>query len=228
MPDTDLALLNFVQNMSTKITAAPTDYGLVAADATALADALALYSSALTACEPSVRSRPAVSTKNFTRDALKNQVRLVAKKVTADPSVTDAQRIELGLNVRAQNQPINRPGVRPGTDIIGVDGAVVSMNIHDSASSSKRGKPAGAVAAWVYSFVGTEYPADPNEWKFEGSVTKGKFDVTFDSELPSGTQVWVCAAWINAKQESGPPSVPITTNVQYAGAISGAAMKVAA
>jgi len=228
IPDGDKALLNFVRNMSQKITAAPSDYGLLPADASALADDLAAYSTALAVCEPSVRSMPAVSRKNDLRTALKNKVRRLAKKVDADENVTDAQRMELGLNVRRQAQPISRPAVAPGTEVIDVNGPVVSVSIHDSASSTKRGKPAGTIGARLYSFVGRAYPADPAQWKFEGETTKGKFDVTFDNTLPAGTQVWICTAWLNPKLEAGPLSVPVTTNLQYAGAIAGATMKVAA
>jgi hypothetical protein len=57
--------------------------------------------------------------------------------------------------------------------------------------------------------------------------TKARYEITFDSALPGGTQVWVCAARINAKQDAGPASVPITTNLQGVGA-SASAMKIAA
>jgi hypothetical protein len=82
---------------------------------------------------------------------------------------------------------------------------------------NKRGKPDGAVAAWVYSFVGTNYPADPSQWDFQGATTKSTHEIVFPDTVASGAQVWICAAWINAKQEPGPASVPITTNVQGGG-----------
>ena len=119
--------------------------------------------------------------------------------------------------------------MQPAVDVIRVSGRTVSLNVHDSASSLKRGKPAGATAAWVYSFVGENYPSDPTLWNFEGATTRPKFDILFPSTVAGGAQVWVCAAWINAKQEAGPTSVPITTNLPGGGAISGdGTMKIAA
>ena len=79
------------------------------------------------------------------------------------------------------------------------------------------GKPDGAVAAWVYSFVGTNYPTDPTEWDFQGATTRSTHEIVFPDSVANGAQVWICAAWINAKQEAGPVSVPITTNVQGGG-----------
>ena len=79
----------------------------------------------------------------------------------------------------------------------------------------------------MYSFVGMDYPSDPTAWNFEGSTTKPKFDIVFPNTVAGGTQVWVCAAWSNAKQQTGPVSVPITTNLQ-GGGMSAPAMKIGA
>ncbi|MCC6423213.1 MAG: hypothetical protein IT447_07005 [Phycisphaerales bacterium] len=88
----------------------------------------------------------------------------------------------------------------------------------DSAVSNKRGKPAGATAAWVWTFVGTNYPTDPAAWQFQGSATKARHEITFSDSVASGQPVWIRCAWINAKQETGPMSLPITTNIQGGGA----------
>jgi hypothetical protein len=112
-------------------------------------------------------------------------------------------------------------GVAPGMDVVSVANRTVTVHVHDSANSNKRGKPAGATAAYVYSFVGAEYPADASAWTFEGATTKPRFQVGFPSTVAGGTQVWLCAAWVNAKQEAGPTSVPITTTLQGGGAAAG-------
>jgi hypothetical protein len=81
----------------------------------------------------------------------------------------------------------------------------------------------------VYSFVGENYPSDPTLWNFEGATTKPKFQILFPSTMTGGTQVWVTAAWINAKQQAGPLSVPITTTLQGGGTTSQTAnIKIAA
>jgi hypothetical protein len=113
-------------------------------------------------------------------------------------------------------------------DIVSTANRTVTISVHDSAGSTKRGRPAGTAAAWVYSFVGTSYPSDPTGWTFEGATTKPKVQVVFPNTIPGGTQVWVCAAWVNAKQQAGPTSVPISTNLQGGGTNVTPAMKLAA
>jgi hypothetical protein len=113
--------------------------------------------------------------------------------------------------------------VAPGTDVVSVVARTVTVHVHDTASSSKRGKPAGAVAAWVYTYVGSEYPSDLAAWEFQGATTRATHQITFADTLPAGQQVWIRAAWINAKQQAGPLSQPITTNLQGGGSLPEAA-----
>ena len=225
---TDAEIASGSANFSTKITATPTVFGLVAAQAVLYAAVNSTYQSAFTAAiTPATRTKGTISSKNDAKKAVRTMASDFAKIIDGTPTVTNQQKIDLGLSVRMTPAPIPRPGVRPGMDVVSVNGRTVSAHIHDSASSNKRGKPAGTTAAWVYSFVGTEYPSDPIAWNFEGATTKAKFDIVFPSTLPGGTQVWVCAAWINGKQQAGPVSVPISSYLQGGGA-SAETMKVAA
>ena len=41
---------------------------------------------------------------------------------------------------------------------------------HSGADSTTRRKPGGTTGAFVYSFVGDDYPSDPTTWQFEGVV----------------------------------------------------------
>jgi len=225
---TDAEMASGSANFSTRITATPTAYGLVAAQAISYAAVNAIYQTTYTtAITPVTRTKGAVEAKNQAKVNLKAAASDLAKIIDGTPTVTNQQKIDLGLSIRFTPSPIPAPSVRPGMDIVSVANRTVKVHIHDSASSTKRGKPAGTTAAWVYSFVGAEYPADPTAWNFEGSTTRAKFEVVFPNTVAGGTQVWVCAAWINGKQEAGPVSVPITTNLQ-GGGMSSSTMKIAA
>jgi len=229
LPSQESKLVTWSNTFGNLIQISPTDYGLVAAQATNYQTLNNSFVTLYNAANGDGTRTPAILiSKGEAKAALKANARLLAGIIQKCPIVTNEQRSALGLTVHASPSPIPRPGVRPGMDLVSVNGRTVTAHIHDSASSSKRGKPAGATAAWVYSFVGTDYPSDPTEWNFEGSTTKAKFDIVFPNTVAGGTQVWVCAAWINGKQQSGPPSTPITTNLQGGGTSAGAAMKVAA
>jgi len=227
IPVKDSLLVPFSTNFNDRIVASPLVFQLSAPQAAAYtalhAPYVAAYNAMMAARADGTRSQSLTATKDSTKLGLLNYARQLYSFVQSNKSVTDANKILLGIHLRVIPAPIPRPAVRPGMDIISVSGRTVSVNIPDSASSTKRGKPAGTEAAWVYSFVGAEYPSDPSQWNFEGATTKAKFNITFPNTVAGGTQVWVTAAWINAKQEAGPTSVPITTNLQGGGAASAGA-----
>lgn len=215
---TDAGLYSGAQAFSTKILASPALYGLNATQAQAFTPLMTAYSTAYLAVkDPSTRTRGKVAAKNQARANLKAMASDLAKIIDATPAVTDQQKIDLGLNVRKPPSPIPAPAVRPAMDLVSVVTRTVTVHIHDSASKTKRGKPAGTVAAFVYTFVGDNYPSDPTTWQFQGPATKAIFSIVFPDSVAGGAQVWVCAAWVNRRGDTGPVSVPISTNVQGGG-----------
>src|SRR5688572_9679270 len=122
LPNKDAALLAWSLNFSTRITATPTAYGLVAADATAYAALHTNFATTMAAVDPDERNKIATAAKNTARLALKTSARLLAKRVEGTASVTDAQKLELGLNVRAMPSPIPPPATAPIISITSVMG----------------------------------------------------------------------------------------------------------
>ena len=231
IPLKDSLLVPFSTNFNDRIVATPATFALSAAQATAytaLHDPyVAAYNAMMASRADGTRSQSLTNTKDTTKLALLNYARQLYTFVQSNNSVTQADKILLGIHLKVIPAPIPRPGVTPAVDVIGVSGRTVQLNVHDSASSTKRGKPLGTTAAWVYSFVGENYPADPLAWTFEGATTRPRFDILFPSTVAGGSQVWVCAAWINPRQQAGPTSVPITTNLPGGGSMT-ETMKIAA
>jgi hypothetical protein len=217
LPNKDAALLAWSLNFSTRITATPTAYGLVAGDATSYATLHTAYATALAACDPDERNKIVIATKNTARTALKVSARLLAKRVEGTATVTDAQKLELGLNVRAMPSPIPPPANAPGIGIVGVAGNVVKVRLFDPADAATRGKPAGVYGASLFSFVGTAAPTDIGQWKFEGNTGRTRRVVEFDNTVAAGARVWLTAFWFNGRKQSGPAATPVSTNVQGGG-----------
>lgn len=214
----EIELYNGSQNFAQKIVLAPAMYGLTQQTADMYASANNYWRSTFDACRnPQTRTQVLISTKNAARDEIRRRSSLLAKIIEGTASVTDTQKLELGLSVRKTPAPIPAPTDRPAVDVVSVNGRTVTMRIHDSASSTKRGKPAGATAAMVYTFVGETYPTDLAAWRLEGAATKADYAVTFSGQVPGGQQVWIRAAWVNRRQESGPVSDPVTTYLQGGG-----------
>jgi hypothetical protein len=214
LPTSDSELLTWSLNFSTLITATPTAYGLVAAQATAYAALQTAYSTAFTtAIDPKTRTTGAVAAKNAARTPLKASSRSLGKMVDANLTVTDQQRRDLGLTVKVQPSPVPAPTDAPGLDVVSVSAWTAKIKLHDTATGKKRGKPAGVSGASVFSYVGATPPTDIGAWKFEGNTGKTTVDVVFSNTLAPGAKVWLTGFWFNSRKESGPACTPVGANL---------------
>ena len=218
LPDRDATLLTWATSASGFITSTPTAYGLTSTIATGFSAVLASYSTALEAVAPGVRNKMSVLTKNTAKAALKTNIRAWARIVEGTASVTNAQKAQLGLNVRAHPSPIPAPAAAPALDVISVIGRTIKVRLHD-AGGTGRGKPAGVNGAAVLSYTGTTPPTDLGDWKLEGLASKTLFDVVFPGTLAPGATVWLSSYWFNERKQAGPACTPVS--VMF-GAASGA------
>lgn len=203
--DADLATMS--ANLSTKISATPTAFGLTAAQATAFAALNTAYATAYaTAIDPTTRTKANIAAKDTARANLigaVNGIRDINRFVQATRSVSDAQKIELGLPVYKSRSPINPPTDYPTVSVEKVVGRTAYLRLM-TPGSERRGRPAGVQGAIVLSFTGTTPPADPQEWRTEGLTTKTIFPVVFPPSTPAGALVWVSAAWYSPRGQAGP------------------------
>lgn len=210
---TDAELYTGSQNFSTKITASPVSFGLVAAQATAYASLNSVWAAAyLLAVDPETRTRGAIAAKNQARADVRKMASDLAKLIDGTATVSDAQRLDLGLNVRATAAPIPAPSQAPHLDVVGRSGTTVTIKLHDGTASRRR-KPAGVKGASLFSHVGSggaTPPAELADWKFEGNTTRTKVGVQFDAALAPGTVVWLCAFWFNPRAQAGPGCTPVS------------------
>lgn len=222
IPSTDTGLLAWSLNFQTLIAASPAAYGLTGAQVAAYQALHLAYAAALAACDPTVRSRSTVAVKNAARTDLKKSLKLLVSVINGQVTVTDGQKIELGLNVRAMPSPISAPALPPGLSVVSVVAWTVRIKLYDRNSSGKRGKPAGVNGASVFSFVGAEPPSDISAWKFEQNTGHTSMDLAFPSTIAPGTKVWLTGFWFNGRKQNGPACTPVSTNLQ-GGSVSMAA-----
>lgn len=221
LPTTDDGLLSFASNFSALLLANHKQYDISESLANQYAAMFEDYRTNLaTARAPETRGDATILAKDIAKKALIAQTRLIGRTIGNNMKITDTQRQALGLTIRkTQPTPIPPPSVAPGIDLVSVAGRTVTVRMHDSASIGKRKRPAGTVGAWVYTHVGPEYPSDPAAWTFEGATSRNEMSINFPDSVPAGSQVWIRAAWVGTRQEIGPLSVPITTHLQYGGAV---------
>ena len=199
---------------STKITATPSAFGLLPADASSYAALDALYQTAYSvAADPETRNKGKIAAKALARRNLKLAAADLAKKIEGTATVTDEQKIDLGLSVRSMPSPIPIPSTSPVIEVISVNAWTVKIRLRDSAGTH-RGRAPGTIGASVFSYVGATAPTDIASWKFEGSIGRvTKVNVTFDNSLPAGTKVFLTSFWFNGRKQSGPPTPPVSANL---------------
>jgi len=154
-----------------------------------------------------------VTSKNAAREALKDRARKLASIVRGQHDVTDAQKIGLGLALRAKPTAIPRPSGAPGISIETVRASTVTIRLYDIETGGRRGKPPGAMGASLFIYVGQVPPETTADWRFYGNVGRMKVDVTFPGGLAPGDKVWLTATWFNGRKQAGPMANPISTNV---------------
>jgi hypothetical protein len=216
LPARDTLFQTFCVNFSAKITASPTSYGLVAGDATALATLVTAFNSALaSATNPTTRTKTTVSQKNVSRAQLSADVRILAKRIQANPAVTIPQKTDLGLPIKSAPTPIPVPAVKPDVTLTNIDIRTHTVRVTDLTTPSKRGKPAGVQGAEVYVYVaapGATPPADLTGWRFEGLTTDPDFSIAY-TEADVGKTATILARWYNPRGEAGPNSTPVVVPI---------------
>ena len=142
--------------------------------------------------------------------------------IQASATVSDVQKVALDITIRRLPTPQPAPGTKPVVSIVSVMGRTVQLRLRDAASPHRIGRPPGVSGATILSFVGAAAPASLGQWKFEGNITKTVVNVVFPDTIAPGSLVWITAFWSNRKDQSGPPSDPISAYLQY-GTVSMAA-----
>jgi hypothetical protein len=221
VPTKDSLLLNWATNFNTRGTASPVTFGLVAAQMTAFTAVYTPFVTAYNASNmPGSRSKSLTSAKDDAKAALLIEARALYALISANTTVSNANKDLIGVTVRSGPTPIPAPANPPALDIVSVSGRTVKIRLHDSTNASKRGKPAGVKGAAVFSYVGTSAPTDPSQWKFEGNTTLTLFIVAFPESVAPGALVWLTAQWFNERAQSGPLCEAISTNTQFGVALA--------
>lgn len=216
LPNNDSKLRAWADNFSTKITAQPVSYGLVAAQATAFAAVMATFDAALSvATTPATRTRGAIAAKDAAKKTMMANARDLARIINAFPSITNQQRIDLGLTPRSDTispVPVPVPQESPVLEVVSANGYNMRLKLR-SVDSNRRGKPPGVDGATIFSFVGSAPPTDIAKWKYEGSTSITLFDMAFPPTVEGGSQVWLTAFWYNPRKQSGPACTPISAYI---------------
>lgn len=219
IPTREADLITWSNNFNARINGDPGLYGLTDVQANAY-DVLhtAWVAAYQTANENSTRTPSAITTKNDAKEALidgPGGIRQLVAIIQAFPDTTNTQRTDLGITIRNNEPtPVPVPDSIPVIEFTSVNGNRVNIRVHDNEAAG-RGKPEGVTGVYVYSYVGEDSPTQINDWKFEGSSGKTELAIEFPASVQPSTKVWVCAAWVNGKFQTGEATPAVFTYTNH-------------
>jgi len=222
LPRREAELVTWGANFAQLIVASPETYGLTLDQAQAFDVAFDEFRTAYNVANNNMTRSPAnIEIKNEKKSAMKAMARTLARQIQGMPFVTNAQKLELGLNVKGEPQPVPPPEFAPEMDIFAIIGRTVKFRLHNEQALGHRGKPHGIKGASVFSYVGETAPDNLDDWHFEGNTSRTIIDTEFPVTVPPGSKVFLTAFWFNAKMQSGPACQP--QGVNLAGGVQKAA-----
>lgn len=207
IPSTDAGLLSWSENFDTIITANPTDYGLIAGQATAYDALHDAYATAYAdAVNPGTRTPVTVAAKDFARANLVASARQLGQIARKYPGITNELLADAGLTVPDPiPSPIPAPSTVPVLSLIASGSLNHVLRYRDSVLSNPRSKPEGVTSLQLFAKLGTTPPADIGDCAFFGNFSRMPMNIAFDG-ADALKNAYYIARWINAKGQFGPPS----------------------
>jgi hypothetical protein len=214
IPSRDADLDTWALNFKTLIAATPTNYGLVAADGTAITNAFNSWHTAyLAAVNPSTRTHGTVETKNLQKANLLSVVRGYAATIRANKAVSNELKLGLGLHIADSTPtPVPPPTTMPVLRIAKMEQGYQDIVAADEATPNSRARPTGSAGLLLYRAVGDDAVNDPTQALFLTFVGKPAVHSTF-APADNGKVATYFARWTNAKGEVGPWSASLSRSV---------------
>lgn len=212
IPPSDPLYDAYLYNWKTLLTAAPTDFGMSASDATAISTAYTDWHAAyLLVTDPGTRTQVTVAAKNYQKALSLILLRQQYNIIKANPSVSNENKVAIGIRL---NDPVPTPIPPPTTvPVLTIRNAAPYTHIMDWADSdtpTTRRKPAGATGCVIMRAVGLAPATLPSQATWEGMFAR--VPVLMSSFNPADVGKWATyfARWVNAKGEEGPWAAPVS------------------
>ena len=202
IPASDPGFDTWLNNLVDLIAANPTNYGLVAGDATAMDTVRDAWNTAYALlANPLTNNSPNVAAKDVARVNAEFVVRPYCQRIRANASVSDALKVGLGLNLRpVTTTPIPPPATFP---ILGLRSLSPLASIHqyqDSGLGSGKAKPYGSVQVQIVATVANAPAVDPSAALYKATVTKSPFSLQWAPAQQGDT----ATIWARYITRSGP------------------------
>lgn len=219
IPPPDADFNNWVNNFSTLLTAAPTTYGLVAGDATAVAAVVATWNTAYPAAtNPATRTSVTVADKDAARLAAVNLIRPLAVSISLNGGVANMDKTAIGVTVRTTTPtPVPPPTTAPALSLESAIHNQQTLRYYDTATPDTKAKPPGATGIQVWRAVGVTPAVDPSQCGYLDTWTKSPNSVNYDGttvgKIATFFARWTTRSGPGGATQYGPWSAPLSVAI---------------
>lgn len=206
IPAKDAGLNSWANNFSTLLTASPATYGLLAADATAVAGAVDTWNAAYAlVTSPSTKTKATVAAKNTARIGLLTTIRPYAQQISLNAGVTSGNKTAIGVNPRTSTPaPITAPTTYPVLTIANSLALTAIVAYRDQlASPSVKSKPYGVVQIQIFANTSATPITDPTLLPLKTQTTKSPLSISWPSAA-KGLVAYYAARWVTRAGLVGP------------------------
>lgn len=206
IPASDPGFNTWFLNFKTPVVANPTNYGLVAGDATAINAKWTTWAAAYAAATNILTKNPAtVAAKDNARADALLTIRPYTQMIENNAAVSDVLKIGAGLTVRPDTlTPVPAPTTFPALQLRAAFPGQMELQYQDSGTGEGKAKPDGVVSIQLKASIGTAPGTDPDTAPDLVFINKSPRRVNW----PTGTAGKVGTIWGRYMTRSGPGGDP--------------------
>lgn len=204
IPGPDASFQAWQSNFVTYANANLAALGLTAADMAPITSAQSGWATAFPAHVAAVNAaKAAKQTKDEARAAYVAVIRPLVRRLQASAVVSDAEKASLGITVAQTPTPIGPPTTAPICTIECGNRLQQTLRFVDSATPTRKAKPAGALGVEIWNKVGTTPPSGEGDLRFVAVDTNAPYVMNFPAE-DGGKTNYVWMRWVSPTGERGP------------------------
>ena len=213
IPHGDSDLIEFADNFITKTDGKEADYGLTAADTTAISALRTNFAASYAENNSKqIDARASRQKKDGDHKSLASRLRESAQVVQKHSGTTDEMRVGLRLPVKdSEPSNIGEPATVPVAEIDTSVKLRHEISFYNEGSESKA-KPDDVRGAEIWCRIGGEATMNEDDYRYLGTDTASPYLAVHKAEN-IGKQAHYLLRWANEKGEPGPWSAPYSATI---------------
>jgi hypothetical protein len=223
MPRSDREMIDFLNVFYPYLSSNAVPLGLTAADATVLNSQKNTFETAYTQNNGAQQTAQAArQNKDTARDAVDATVRMLVRRIQANPAVTDVQRASLGITVKDKVQTL-AAGAAAATNGASRPVGIVDtsqklrheIRFFDEHTPTSRKKPEGATGCEIWVKIvenGGAAPKDVAECQYLATDTATPYVAEYDG-MHAGKMAHYILRWLYKGGEKGPISEVVSATI---------------